>query len=176
MTVYCSYYETSRGVGGVMANDVGLVAVVLPLSGGVAAVRAQLLHGNSAPQTSALSEAAAELMMRYFAGEKIVCNLPLDEREWTVFRRQVYGATMAIPYGEVRGYGELALICGHPGAARAVGQFMATNRLPVIIPCHRVVAASGALTGYSAPGGLAFKADLLQLEGVALSTRQRVCW
>jgi len=174
--VYCSCYETAWGVGGVVASDAGLVAVVLPDPKGVAAILPQLQHWAHDQHSSGLSEAAADLLRRYFAGERIICDLPLDERGWSPFRRQVYRETMAIPYGEVRSYGQLAQCCDRPGAARAVGRLMGANQLPIIIPCHRVVAATGALTGYSSPGGLEFKADLLQLEGVRISSRQRVCW
>ena len=73
-------------------------------------------------------------------------------------------ALRAIPYGEVRSYGELALQAGSPRAARAVGQVMAANPLPIIIPCHRVIAARGLLGGYSGGGGLVTKSWLLDFE------------
>jgi methylated-DNA-[protein]-cysteine S-methyltransferase len=175
VALYCSSYETAWGTGGVVASDAGLVTVVLPDRAGIAAIRPQLQHWSPELRPSRLSEAAADLLRRYFAGEQIVCDLPLDGEGWSPFRRQIYRETMAIPYGEVRSYGQLAHSCGRPGAARAVGRLMGANQLPIIIPCHRVVAASGALTGYSAPGGLQFKAELLELEGVRMSPRQRVC-
>jgi methylated-DNA-[protein]-cysteine S-methyltransferase len=73
---------------------------------------------------------------------------------------------MQIPYGRVVSYGCLAQQAGYPGASRAVGGAMAANPIPIIVPCHRVVAASGALTGYSGPGGIVMKKNLLSLEGV----------
>ena len=69
-----------------------------------------------------------------------------------------------IPYGQVLTYGELAERAGSPRAARAVGNVMRTNRFPLIVPCHRVVGAAGALGGYSAPTGLKMKRRLLRLE------------
>ncbi|MBN1910666.1 MAG: MGMT family protein [Pirellulales bacterium] len=82
----------------------------------------------------------------------------------TPFRRAVLKACRRIPYGQTVTYGELASLIGRPGAARAVGNCMATNRIPLIIPCHRVVGSSGNLGGFSAPGGVQLKRRLLRLE------------
>lgn len=174
--VYGSLYETARGIGGVVANETGLVAVILPDPIGRGAVLAQMHLWHAELQPLALGTKAADLLRHYFAGETVQFALPIDDRHWSAFGRAVYQAVMAIPYGEVRSYGAIAMSCGCPGAARAVGRLMAANRLPIIIPCHRVVAANGALTGYSAPGGVSFKEELLQMEGVSLMAGQRVCW
>ena len=82
------------------------------------------------------------------------------------FRRRVYQALLRVPRGETRTYGQLAAEAGSPGAARAVGNAMACNRYPLIVPCHRVVGAAGSLGGYSAPGGLSTKRLLLAVEQV----------
>jgi methylated-DNA-[protein]-cysteine S-methyltransferase len=82
----------------------------------------------------------------------------------TPFQRQVLDACRAIAPGETLSYGQLAIIAGAPGAARAVGNVMRSNRLPLVVPCHRVVGSSGALGGYSAPEGLAMKRKLLERE------------
>ena len=81
------------------------------------------------------------------------------------FRRAVYAATREIPAGTTRSYGEVARAIGRPDGARDVGTALARNPFPIIVPCHRVVAANGALTGFSAPGGLATKRRMLELEG-----------
>lgn len=91
-------------------------------------------------------------------------DIVVDAHEATSFQRRVIDACRAIPWGETCSYGELARRVGRPGAARAVGTVMATNRVPLIVPCHRVVAASGRLGGYSAPQGLAMKRRLLAAE------------
>ena len=176
MTAFSSVYETKHGVGGVVANASGLVAVILPHADGMAGVLPQFLEWDAKLAASDLTDRAAHLLSRYFAGERITFSLPIDERHWTEFARNVYRATMAIPYGAVLSYGGIAQRCGSPGAARAVGRLMAVNRIPIIIPCHRVVAANGALTGYSGPGGVPFKAELLDLEGVSLTDGQKVRW
>jgi methylated-DNA-[protein]-cysteine S-methyltransferase len=104
-------------------------------------------------------------VLEYLAGKRRAFDLPLDWSEMTVFQADVLRLTLAIEYGEVRAYGELANLLGKPAASRAVGGALARNPLPLLIPCHRVVASSGALTGYSATGGIATKARLLELEG-----------
>ena len=82
----------------------------------------------------------------------------------TEFQQAVIDCVRRIPYGQVRTYGEVAAAVGYPGAARAVGTVMSGNRLPIIIPCHRVVASGGKLGGYSAPRGIELKQWLLDLE------------
>lgn len=93
-----------------------------------------------------------------FAGVR--CVLPPQ----TEFQRQVIQYVRKIPYGRVESYGDVAAAVGFPGAARAVGTVMSSNRIPIIIPCHRVVAAGGKLGGYSAPRGIELKQWLLDLE------------
>ncbi len=97
----------------------------------------------------------------YFAGVREKFDLPLA-LEGTDFQRQVWRALVAIPYGETRSYGELAAELGRPGASRAVGRANATNPIPIVIPCHRVIGADGSLTGFG--GGLPAKRRLLELE------------
>jgi methylated-DNA-[protein]-cysteine S-methyltransferase len=89
----------------------------------------------------------------------------LDERGIDPFRRAVYAATREIAPGTTRSYGDVARSIDRPEAARDVGTALARNAYPIIVPCHRVVAANGALTGFSAPGGLATKRRMLELEG-----------
>lgn len=91
-------------------------------------------------------------------------HLPLDLSHLTDFGRRVVLACRQIPWGQTMSYGELANRSGAPGAARAVGGVMARNRHPLVIPCHRVLASTGALTGFSAPQGLVMKQRLLAHE------------
>lgn len=105
--------------------------------------------------------------LRLFAAGEIVdvADVPLSLNHLTTFGARVIAACRRIPWGETRTYGELAVECGSPGAARAVGSVMAKNRYPLIVPCHRVLAAGGDLGGYSAPDGLEMKRRLLSMEG-----------
>jgi methylated-DNA-[protein]-cysteine S-methyltransferase len=105
---------------------------------------------------------AAEQLRSYFAGELREFDLALDPRG-TPFQRRVWAALREIPYGSTISYTELAAAVGRPGAHRAVGAANGRNPIAVVIPCHRVIGASGALTGYG--GGLGRKRLLLDLEG-----------
>lgn len=104
------------------------------------------------------------LLQRFFQGFCPFFDGPLDLSFLSPFTRQVYALARTIPYGQTWTYGQLAQVLGRPKAARAVGQALARNPLPIIIPCHRVVNAQGRLHGFSAPGGLQTKAWLLQWE------------
>jgi len=101
----------------------------------------------------------------YFAGGRPAFAVPLAMQGVSDFGQRVYAAARSIPYGEVRTYGWLAEKAGSPGAARAVGGAMATNPVPLIVPCHRVVRSDGGIGGFSARGGVDLKRKLLFLEG-----------
>ena len=109
------------------------------------------------------------LLGRYFKGEPVSFSspeVPLSP-EGTPFQVKVWEALRRIPYGELLSYGDIANAVGSPGAARAVGSACGANPLPIIIPCHRVIAGSGAIGGYSAlAGGVGVKRRLLNIEGV----------
>ena len=98
-------------------------------------------------------------------------DVPLDLRHLSDFQARVVRACRKIGRGRVRSYGELAAAAGSPGASRAVGSTMARNRFPIIIPCHRVVAAGGSLGGFSAREGVNLKRRMLELEGAAIGKR-----
>lgn len=116
-----------------------------------------------------LRQAAAELQ-EYAGGQRREFTVPLDPAGLSAFQRAVLEACGRIPWGATATYGELARQVGVDGGARAVGQVMARNPLPVVIPCHRVVGAGGALTGFG--GGMALKRRLLALERSADSSRK----
>ena len=105
--------------------------------------------------------AAVAQFAEYFAGERTTFDLSLAPRG-NAFQHKVWEQLRLIPYGQTRSYGQLALILGDPGLARAVGAANGQNPLSIIVPCHRVVGADGKLTGYA--GGLQRKAFLLDLE------------
>jgi len=109
-----------------------------------------------------------ELVTAFLRGEAAaLTDVPLDLSATTPFEHAVLDALRSIPRGEVVTYGELAALAGHPGAGRAVGTVCARNRFAFLVPCHRVVAASG-IGGYGS-AGVAVKRRLLALEGVELS-------
>lgn len=105
---------------------------------------------------------AEKQLKEYFAGTRKVFDLPLDF-VGAEFNRKVWSALLAIPYGETRTYGQIARVVGSPDALRAVGAANGKNPISIIAPCHRVIGASGKLTGFA--GGLEAKAYLLNWEG-----------
>lgn len=117
------------------------------------------------PAESTVLREAARQLKEYGAGKRQSFDVPVH-LEGTAFQVRVWNALAAIPYGEVRTYGEVAAAIGRPGASRAVGQANHNNPVAPIIPCHRVVAAGGGLGGYG--GGLSLKRQMLDLEGVQL--------
>jgi methylated-DNA-[protein]-cysteine S-methyltransferase len=145
------------------ATPLGLVRVAYQREGHDAVLQA--LASKISPRILAaprrLDEAARQVE-EYFAGRRTTFDIALDLRLSAGFRRTVLGHLAAISYGHTESYAEVAAATGHPGAVRAVGSACATNPLPVVVPCHRVVRSDGSLGGYL--GGLEVKRTLLELE------------
>jgi methylated-DNA-[protein]-cysteine S-methyltransferase len=138
----------------------------LTLRGGPEGLRAiefperDTAHARADHAPTAFDEPVRQLEA-YFAGERHAFDLALD-LHGTPFQRAVWERLLAIPYGETTTYGEIARDLGRPDRARAVGAAVGRTPVPIVVPCHRVVGADGALTGYG--GGLERKAALLELE------------
>lgn len=116
------------------------------------------------PRDAAWVARLVERLERFTAGRDVdFADVDIPQPD-TPFARRVVAACRAIPFGQTRSYAEVARAAGSPAAARAVGNVMRTNAIPLVVPCHRVVGSGGALGGYSAPGGLATKRRLLELE------------
>jgi methylated-DNA-[protein]-cysteine S-methyltransferase len=109
---------------------------------------------------------AMDQMREYFAGRLRQFELPLDP-QGTDFQLRVWHELETIPFGEIRSYSQIAAAIAKPNAVRAVGAANGANPLPIVIPCHRVIGASGKLVGYG--GGLPLKQRLLELEGCSLT-------
>ena len=112
---------------------------------------------------NAILQQAEEKFRRYFAGEPVAFDLPLDLDSGTAFQQAVWRALLQIPRGAITSYGAISASLGKPSATRAVGGAVGRNPLSVIVPCHRVLGVDGTLTGYA--GGLERKVALLRLEG-----------
>lgn len=126
-----------------------------------------LADGHTVPKKTlpTVVEALAQRIQAHLAGDpQTFLDVPLD-LEGTAFQMEVWKHVRQIPSGVVESYGDIAAALGRRGAARAIGRAVATNPVPLLVPCHRVVASSGALTGFTALGGLELKARLLALEG-----------
>lgn len=149
-------------------TDKGLVSVHFHAHEPLRAVAGLAERLGALPRRGGLREASAQLSA-YFAGDLTAFTVPLDWRLISGFPCRVLRELLrSVPHGQVIAYGELAARVGSPDAARAVGAAMAANPLPVIVPCHRVVAGSGALGGFG--GGRAAKETLLTLEGALPAT------
>ena len=111
---------------------------------------------------------AVQQLAQYFRRERWTFDLPLDLRTDTPFQAMVLRHIQGVPAGQTITYGQIATALGDPERAIAVGQALAVNPLPILIPCHRVIGADGALVGYSAYGGVETKAALLRHEGALL--------
>lgn len=140
----------------------GLRAITFGVPAGVASRQSPSpASGPASPAHDRLLADACHQLLGYLAGARRDFTVPLDPRG-TAFQLAVRRAVALIPYGETRSYQEIAVQLERPRASRAVGAANAANPLPFMIPCHRVVGSSGALTGYA--GGLALKRHLLGLE------------
>ena len=155
-------FHTGPGWIGIVSSAKGLLSTTLPQP---SAQEAHLQLGtevNQAVQAPSLFADLAERFSVYFRGQKTTFPDKLDLSGATSFQRRVWQQTRLIPYGETRSYLWIAQQINQPAAARAVGQALGRNPLPIIIPCHRVVTSDGSLGGFS--GGLEMKRYLLGLE------------
>ncbi len=153
-------FKTTMGWVGISGSSSGLSAATLPQPSAPEAERRLGDTKNAIPSEKPFLE-TIERLKSYFSGQRVDFPDRLDLSSATDFEREVWRITKTIPYGETRSYSWIAKELGKRGA-RAVGQALARNRLPVIIPCHRVVASDGGLGGYS--GGVRVKKSLLRLE------------
>lgn len=167
--VHFSLYCVEGSYGLVVSTVHGLLETTLPAAASPDEILATLHKRYTRPcGENDLTRDVAERLFHYFSGELVDFDYPLDQRRFTAFQQLVYQAVHAIGYGSVKSYGEIAREIQRPRAARGVGASMAHNPLPIIIPCHRVIGSSGAMTGYSAPGGVSRKETLLRMEATVL--------
>ena len=160
-------FETRSGWCWTALSERGVRAFRLPLERREDAAR---LAPSLAADDRPCGELAFELVRQVradFDGQRETFDLRLDWSGATEFCCAVWSATRAIPYGATATYGDLARKLGRPGAARAVGRALGANPIPLIVPCHRVIAANGALCGFSAEGGAEVKRRLLDFEAGA---------
>ena len=166
-------FDTAIGPCAVAWNDIGLTRVGLP-EGSAAATRARLVRGlrgeSEAVETGPTADVrrAIDAVVALLAGEWVdLAFVELDLAGVPEFNRQVYAVTRAIPVGSTLSYGEVARRIGRPGAAQAVGRALGANPWPIVVPCHRVLAADGSMHGFSANGGVETKRRMLLIEGAA---------
>jgi methylated-DNA-[protein]-cysteine S-methyltransferase len=165
-------FETANGFCGIAWNDAGITRVQLPARSAEAAERLMLRRAPGTEPgmpTSVVSEAVAAVKRYFERNETDFSHLKLDLSGQDEFFKRIYAAARRVKWGQTTTYGTLAKeLGGGPEMARDVGEAMAKNPVPLIIPCHRVLAAGGKIGGFSAPGGAAAKMRMLSLEGVQL--------
>ena len=169
MTTYHDVIETRFGWMGLLRSEKGLMRTTLPQTSPDRCIQIlgdEMAGAEHAPErfTSLVGS-----LRRYFEGDKLgLVEETLDLEGATPFHRQAWQACMSIPFGETRTYKWLATQAGKPNASRAAGQSMARNRLPIVVPCHRVIAADGGLRGFGAGATqLDLKQSLLSMEADA---------
>jgi methylated-DNA-[protein]-cysteine S-methyltransferase len=165
-------FDTTIGRCGIAWGERGIAGVQLP-EAGEPETRARMLHrfpaaGEAAPPAEVRQ--VIERMAALLRGEACdLSTIALDMDGVPEFHRRVYEAARAIPPGNTLSYGDIAKRAGAPGAARAVGQALGRNPFPIVVPCHRVLAAGGKIGGFSAQGGVTTKRRMLEIEGAPLN-------
>jgi methylated-DNA-[protein]-cysteine S-methyltransferase len=160
-------FDTLIGRCGLAWGERGLIGVQLPeTSPGAAWARLRrrfpdAIEREPPPEMEKVIERIRDLLA---GGRDDLADIPLDLDGQPAFNLRVYAIARAINPGDVSTYGEVARAMGEPGAARAVGKALGENPWPIVVPCHRVLAASGGMGGFSAPGGAETKARLLTIE------------
>jgi methylated-DNA-[protein]-cysteine S-methyltransferase len=169
-------FETALGFVAIAWSDAGLSRLALPEKTHEAAERhivkwaASGTVGPAGRDVPSFVTDAVALIRRYAQGETVDFSaLPLDLAGVDPFRRAIYAAALKLAQGEITTYGELCDRAGFPKMARETGQALGRNPLPLVVPCHRILAAGGKIGGFSAPGGAATKERLLAHEGVDLA-------
>lgn len=170
-------FETAAGVAAIGWTGATVTSLRLPAPDASETERSILrrLSGAARAEPPADIAAVIDAAIRYFDGEQIeFFEVPVDPGPQPPFFAQVYAFIRTLGWGETTTYGAVArALDAGPEHARAVGQAMATNPVPLIIPCHRVLAAGRKIGGFSAPGGSTSKARMLELEGVPLAPIQQ---
>ena len=171
MTRYC-VFDTAIGPCGVAWSEHGLRRLQLPESDRAATERR--LSASAARATGAAPAEIDQLIadiQGYMTGRSVdFAAVAIDLTDVEPFESRVYAAARAVAWGQTVSYGELARRIDSPGAARAVGRALARNPVPVVVPCHRILAKGHRIGGFSAPGGTFTKERLLALEGVRVDT------
>ncbi len=155
--------ETKLGWCGILRQDAAIVRMAICLPTRTAARDTLGRTEEAVPDDS--PDSLTTDICRYFDGEPVVFDGLAISPQGTPFQLRAWAAARTIGWGAVRTYGQLATQIGSAAMARAIGGAMARNPIPLIVPCHRVVAAGGRLGGFSAAGGPELKARLLHLEG-----------
>jgi methylated-DNA-[protein]-cysteine S-methyltransferase len=172
MHEYC-FFDTALGRCVIAWGPRGIAGLDLPGSDDRATRRRLLRALPGAVEgepPAAVASAIAEIVALFDGEPRDLTAVALDMDELPEFERRVYDIARSVPPGETITYGEIATRLGERGAAQAVGRALGRNPFPIVVPCHRVVAADGSLRGFSAPGGIETKRRMLAIEGAGAPT------
>jgi methylated-DNA-[protein]-cysteine S-methyltransferase len=160
-------FQTALGTCGITWSEAGVTGVLLPGTRGLPRRgRPEPAEPAKPPETpETIREAVAAIVALLDGAHADLRGVVLDESGVDPFRRSVYAAAREIGPGATASYGEIARAIGKPDAPRAVGHALGENPFPIVVPCHRVLSWTGALHGFSAPGGIATKRRMLEIEG-----------
>lgn len=165
-------FETAIGACALVRGEAGIVGAFLPEADeGVlrARIARRFAGAVEAPAPPSVADAVAGVVALLAGEKRDLIEVALDFSACTDFQRRVYAVVRAIPPGQTLTYGEVAARMGAPReAARAVGEAMGHNPVPILMPCHRVLGAGGKPGGFSAPGGVETKLKMLQIEGATV--------
>jgi methylated-DNA-[protein]-cysteine S-methyltransferase len=153
----------------VAVSENGLVAIEFPATQAGFIAWLEKRHGGKIEFAPEKVSDALNQLREYAAGKRREFSLPIDWSALNDFQQKALKITFAIPYGETRTYKEIAVELDNPRAARAVGRAEATNPMPIVLPCHRVVGSDGKLRGYGGGDGIPTKAWLLKMEKAFLA-------
>ena len=165
-----TFIETTDGIFAAHFSKLGLVSLEFP-NPRRKPMPSHLTAANSTPHLRDLHERTTAALQQALAGQPLATPPPIDLAAGSAFQRRVWEVLRTIPHGQTLTYTEVAVAIGRPKAVRAVGGACGANPVPVLVPCHRVLAAHGGLGGFS--GGLDWKRTLLAREGVTLAEDRR---
>jgi methylated-DNA-[protein]-cysteine S-methyltransferase len=169
MTLSYHLFETAIGWIGIGWSERGIARLLLPQRDRDAMERKLATSGARPAEPPQHIQAVIGKLRRYAAGEAVdFGDVPVDLDGVDDFRLAIYDAARKLGFGATTTYGSLAAAAGHPGLARETGAALGQNPVPIIVPCHRILAAGNKIGGFSAPGGSATKEKLLAMEGVAV--------
>lgn len=165
MTSHATFATIDSPIGRIELTSDGEAITFLSIEGAEGSPHGRLQHGGRPGTPDAIITQATAELSEYFAGKRTDFDVPV-KLVGTEFQQAIWHELLNIPYGGHASYGELAARAGNPKAARAVGGAVGANPVPIIVPCHRILAGDDKLTGYSGGSGLPTKKLLLAIEGI----------
>ncbi len=165
-TVYVTQIATKMGLFAIAASDKGVVRSALPFSSYDNFKTSLEKNFTVKEERNTILDQACTELEEFFSHKRKKFDVPFDIQEGTAFQQNVWKQLLKVPYAKTYSYKQIATMINNPGAVRAVGLANKANPLPIFIPCHRVIGASGKMVGYAGndPENLKFKAELLQFE------------